>query len=135
MSLPSYTGTKTVLAAKITGVTAAKDDKGNGLLCLEGESDWLISSDWLLKHCPPGGPQEFVGGYLVIYEDGYTSWSPAEPFEKAYRLDNAGIDALPRTEIYGTVKWEALQTAVRTPGVTPANLIETAKACEAYLAG
>lgn len=25
-------------------------------------------------------------GYLVRYEDSYQSWSPAEPFEKAYRL-------------------------------------------------
>ena len=25
-------------------------------------------------------------GYLVVYEDGYRSWSPAEAFEHAYRL-------------------------------------------------
>lgn len=24
-------------------------------------------------------------GYVVIYEDGYTSWSPKETFERAYR--------------------------------------------------
>ena len=24
-------------------------------------------------------------GYKVVYEDGYTSWSPKEPFERAYR--------------------------------------------------
>jgi len=24
-------------------------------------------------------------GYLVIYEDGYQSWSPKETFERAYR--------------------------------------------------
>lgn len=27
-------------------------------------------------------------GYKVVYEDGYTSWSPASPFEKAYRPIN-----------------------------------------------
>lgn len=27
-----------------------------------------------------------VGGYYVVYEDGYESWSPAEAFEKGYTL-------------------------------------------------
>lgn len=27
-----------------------------------------------------------VPGYFVFYEDGYASWSPKEPFDKAYRL-------------------------------------------------
>lgn len=27
-------------------------------------------------------------GYKVVYEDGYTSWSPKEVFEKAYRQTN-----------------------------------------------
>ena len=33
------------------------------------------------------GPQEQQGqpGYTVVYPDGYTSWSPAEAFEEAYR--------------------------------------------------
>ena len=24
-------------------------------------------------------------GYMVVYEDGYTSWSPKDTFERAYR--------------------------------------------------
>ena len=31
----------------------------------------------------PDGPHD---GYKVVYEDGYTSWSPRETFERAYRL-------------------------------------------------
>lgn len=30
-------------------------------------------------------------GYLVEYEDGYQSWSPAEPFDKAYKLSETFI--------------------------------------------
>jgi len=30
-------------------------------------------------------------GYLVVYEDGYQSWSPAEAFEKAYRIVPTGM--------------------------------------------
>ena len=26
-----------------------------------------------------------MAGYMVIYEDGYKSWSPKETFERAYR--------------------------------------------------
>lgn len=37
------------------------------------------------------GPSEGQGqpGYKVIYQDGYTSWSPAEAFEEAYRETSA----------------------------------------------
>jgi hypothetical protein len=30
-------------------------------------------------------PQPFQDGYKVIYEDGYTSWSPKDSFDHAYR--------------------------------------------------
>jgi hypothetical protein len=33
-------------------------------------------------------------GYLVIYEDGYKSWSPKETFENAYREMTPGEKAL-----------------------------------------
>ena len=34
----------------------------------------------------PGGKHVTAGGYLVVYEDGYESYSPAEAFEKGYTL-------------------------------------------------
>lgn len=37
-------------------------------------------------------PQQHVDGrpgYQVVYEDGYSSWSPADVFEKAYRKTDA----------------------------------------------
>lgn len=33
-------------------------------------------------------------GYLVRYKDGYESWSPAEPFEEAYRCSETFLDRL-----------------------------------------
>jgi len=34
-------------------------------------------------------------GYKVVYEDGYTSWSPKETFERAYRrVTEAELDLL-----------------------------------------
>ena len=41
-------------------------------------------------------------GYLVEYEGGYQSWSPAEPFEKAYksRIYLQSIRNIPRQTVY-----------------------------------
>ena len=36
--------------------------------------------EWLDKHNPE------VGGYYVVYEDGYKSFSPAKAFEEGYTL-------------------------------------------------
>ena len=55
-----------------------------------GSGEWLmipldaghmgvaVSDAYVKKHDPQSG------GYLVVYEDGYRSYSPAEPFEKGY---------------------------------------------------
>lgn len=38
---------------------------------------------------------ELLQGYKVVYEDGYTSWSPKETFERAYRrITTAELDLL-----------------------------------------
>lgn len=38
-----------------------------------------------VKNEPTRADQETGPGYKVIYSDGYTSWSPKDVFEKAYR--------------------------------------------------
>lgn len=40
-----------------------------------------VDEEWMRRHKPKGQ------GYYVVYEDGYTSWSPVEAFEKGYTLD------------------------------------------------
>lgn len=40
--------------------------------------DILVSIDYFKKHSPKSG------GYYVLYEDGYESFSPADAFEKGY---------------------------------------------------
>ena len=44
----------------------------------EGYAPRLMERVWLDKHNPE------VGGYLVVYKDGYISFSPAEAFEDGY---------------------------------------------------
>jgi len=42
-----------------------------------------VTPEWVAKHDPK------AGGYLVVYEDGYQSFSPAEAFEGGYTLIEA----------------------------------------------
>jgi hypothetical protein len=86
-----YVGTKEVMAMRIvdrrynigTTMTYLYDDKKNA---------FEVTDEWMAKHAPK------IGGYVVIYEDGYQSYSPPEAFEKAYMLtsDVFGMDEVIR---------------------------------------
>lgn len=77
--LPRYKSHKIVHALKIKGVV------------IEDGIVWIVPDDkeyaafevdaaYYDKHKPQSG------GYYVVYEDGYKSWSPAEAFESGYTL-------------------------------------------------
>lgn len=73
--MKQYTGTKTVKAMPMTmGEAYERKLLKEGVRLSECETD--------------------KAGYLVEYEDGYQSWSPAEPFEKAYKLSETFLDRL-----------------------------------------
>lgn len=42
----------------------------------------------------PNESEKSNDGYHVKYQDGYESWSPAEPFEKAYKCADTFVDRL-----------------------------------------
>ena len=42
----------------------------------------------------PNESEKDNAGYHVKYEDGYESWSPAEPFEKAYKVADTPLDRM-----------------------------------------
>lgn len=70
--MKQYTGTKTVKAMPMTmGEAYERKLLKEGVRPSECETD--------------------KAGYLVEYEDGYQSWSPAEPFDKAYKLSETFI--------------------------------------------
>jgi len=78
--LPQYKCHKVVSAGKITRLYEA-----NGMLRVECEAlemPVVIPLDFLQRHAPE------VGGYLVMYRDGYLSYSPAEAFEAGYSVFN-----------------------------------------------
>ena len=96
MDLPQYQCHKRVRAAKIRSVEYEAMEGGvpdprpaAGVLVFDGppeafELRWKFSGEWGMKHTPK------VGGYLVIYDDGYASFSPAEAFDTGYTLIPTG---------------------------------------------
>lgn len=78
VELPQYQCHKKVRAAKITGFRQNGNVDMPDLLLGEIGGTVSLLPDWHEKHKP------LVGGYYVVYEDGYTSYSPAEAFEGGY---------------------------------------------------
>ena len=71
--IPRYQCHKKVWALKI------KEIKSESIVpAEEGYTEFEVDSAYMKKHNPQ------VGGYYVVYDDGYKSFSPAEAFEAGY---------------------------------------------------
>lgn len=97
--LPRYRCHKVVRAAKIHDVRRANAvDAGKALdsvdlvfSSLHPPHHVTVDAGWLdrkVSAARAGRDIEdvAVGGYYVVYDDGYTSWSPAKAFEEGYTL-------------------------------------------------
>lgn len=87
MEMPKYKSHKTVHALKIKKidfdidrVRRGEETDGSAIITPEesGYAPFKVTANYLNKHQPK------VGGYYVVYDDGYQSWSPAEAFEQGY---------------------------------------------------
>lgn len=87
--MPKYQSHKKVWALKIKSVSYDKDaavadgnreTDGSAVITPadEGYAPFIVGAEYVRKHNP------LAGGYFVRYEDGYTSFSPAEAFEGGY---------------------------------------------------
>ncbi len=72
IEMPRYRCHKEVGALKILGISL------DGELAFGTGSFKQMPREWLDKHNPE------VGGYYVVYDDGYESFSPAKAFEEGY---------------------------------------------------
>lgn len=75
--MPKYVCHKEVHALQISGA-----DYLHAVLKFTDEqyAEREMGVDWFAKHSPS------EGGYLVVYKDGYTSFSPQGAFESGYTL-------------------------------------------------
>jgi hypothetical protein len=85
--MPRYVSHKKVWALKIAsivfdGVDAnSAGESGGGAMITPAEAGYApfrVDSEYVRKHDPK------VGGYYVVYADGYKSWSPSDAFEEGY---------------------------------------------------
>ncbi len=86
--MPKYQSHKKVWALKIKEVfldsvlaqTQQRETTGGALIVPveEGYAPFTVNAEYVRKHDPK------AGGYYVVYDDGYKSWSPAEAFESGY---------------------------------------------------
>jgi hypothetical protein len=75
MELPRYTCHKKVWALKIKDISPTQ----NSFVPEDKEyAEVELPPGWIEKHNPA------PGGYYVVYEDGYKSYSPAAAFESGY---------------------------------------------------
>lgn len=77
--MPRYRSHKTVHALKIASIDRVRDDGGARIVPADaGYAPFDIDAAYVGKYQPT------AGGYYVVYEGGYKSWSPAEAFEGVY---------------------------------------------------
>jgi hypothetical protein len=82
--LPRYKCHKEVWALKIKSIAFTLGrPNSEGIANIiepeeEGYAPFPVSDEYVNKHNPQ------VGGYWVLYDDGYQSYSPAKAFEEGY---------------------------------------------------
>lgn len=80
--LPKYKCYKEVWAAKITQIVEHESDGTGSRTMIFGDvgASQFLTDEWMERFKPE------VGGYYVVYKDGYSSFSPAKAFEEGYTL-------------------------------------------------
>lgn len=87
MELPRYQCHKIVHALKIKAVFEPArhvNEESDGSMMIQPEdaryANFRVDHQYVRKHNPQ------AGGYYVVYDDGYKSFSPAKAFEDGYTL-------------------------------------------------
>lgn len=78
-TLPRYKCHKEVQAFKIREIKFAPEQDGGSahLVSMDG-GFFSVNAEYMKKHRPQ------IGGYFVLYQDGYQSFSPGDVFEDGY---------------------------------------------------
>ncbi len=82
VEMPRYECHKKVLALQIQEIATVEDADP----AMQGTLSFVerrfapveVDAEWMQRHKPK------IGGYYVVYEDGYKSFSPADAFESGY---------------------------------------------------
>ena len=86
LQMPRYRCHKEVWSLKIASIARHEDERTEGPK-FEGATitpadpryaPFFVDGKYVAKHNPQ------AGGYFVVYDDGYKSWSPSQAFEQGY---------------------------------------------------
>ena len=80
IEMPRYQCHKQVWALKIAAIEINGDGSATIAPSDEGFAPFTTSSGWAERW--KGSEADL--GYYVVYDDGYSSWSPAKAFEEGY---------------------------------------------------
>lgn len=79
VELPRYKCHKEVRAFQIRCIRfVPESDGGNAILDGASPMQVQVTAEYMKKHRPQ------IGGYYVLYQDGYQSFSPGDVFEDGY---------------------------------------------------
>lgn len=102
-ALPEYKCHKVVRATKIRAVHASSPTAVDMLEVDHFPELVHLPDDWVSRHRPE------PGGYLVVYADGYMSYSPAKAFEEGYTaLSRLTAEQLQQDPILQYFAWSHL---------------------------
>lgn len=76
--LPRYQCHKKVSALKIAGLQPVVGGAAIITPAEAGYAQFSVDHEYVEKHKPQ------IGGFYVVYDDGYRSYSPAQAFEEGY---------------------------------------------------
>jgi hypothetical protein len=102
--LPIYVCHKTVRAARIERITDAPQGGGAQLKLVGFDHPHHVTAEFVAKHDP------IAGGYLVLYPDGYKSFSPSDVFEAGYSPTEA-TEGMSAGEVFTAVVMPKLKAA------------------------
>ena len=77
-NLPEWQCHKRVNADEIIRISSINQNNYTATLHLKESGPIIVSAEYMEKHEPQ------VGGFYVLYADGYESFSPAAPFLNGY---------------------------------------------------
>ena len=91
--MDKYQSHKVVTAAQIGNAIVSRQPGGDVVVTFVGvDQPYTLKRSEFDRMCTMANDAGFtggapiIGGYLVEYQDGYRSWSPAEVFEEGYTL-------------------------------------------------
>ena len=91
--MKKYVSHKVVEAAKIHEANEVNGATSGGYRLVVGDKKEVVMVP--ANFYARGGPFEDDLGYLVVYADGYKSWTPSKPFEEGYVLESSIVEADP----------------------------------------